>query len=623
MRSGRFFDLYVSETQEHLRLLTRSLLALERGEDAAIEQAFRAAHTIKGLAAAMGHGSAATLAHSLEDRLSGIRGGGGVDATLVDEMLGAADGLEAAIAESVRTGGAADTSGADDAGGNGGPTERAGAPVGGGAPGPAGGAVGPGSVVAQPSPADVPAGATQVLVIRLRDDAALPAARAELIRRAATGCEGVVGTWPAKGKRFDGELHVFMDATADAGAIEAAVRAPGDVAGVRLERWRRRSATTTQDRRVGDRRAPDTGSVRVDRKRLDDMAEGIAELSVLHARAAQSPDEVTSHRAAAVLASLQRMILELRMVPVSTALDRLARLVRDAAKSASREVDFEVAGGEIELDQAVLDALVDPLVHLLRNAVDHGIEPPAEREAAGKPRRGRIRIETFGERSGVRMVVTDDGRGVDLDAVVARGRELSLLADAEDAAEEDVLRLLFQPGFSTARSVTELSGRGVGLDVVAGRIRGLGGAIDVNTRPGEGTRFTLRVPLTLALSHSLRIDLGGEEYALPITHVTEVVQLGAVNEAVGETGTVMVRGEAVSLVDLGRVLGSGPGSPSAAVVAALGERRVALAVDRVIGHEQIVVKPFDAPVGILPVFSGATILTDGRPALLIDPLSVL
>jgi two-component system chemotaxis sensor kinase CheA len=220
--------------------------------------------------------------------------------------------------------------------------------------------------------------------------------------------------------------------------------------------------------------------------------------------------------------------------------------------------------------------------------------------------------------------VIDDGRGVDTDAVAARGRELGLLAaDAGVASEEEILRLLFHAGFSTARTVTEMSGRGVGLDVVAGRIRGLGGAIEMSTRSGQGTTFTLRVPVTLSLAHSLRVAVGGEEYALPITHVNEVIPLEGTNADAWRTGTVTVRDEAVSLVDLGRVLGAASGSPSAAVVAELGERRVALAVDRVIGHEQIVVKPFDAPVGTLPVFSGATILADGRPALLIDPLSML
>jgi two-component system chemotaxis sensor kinase CheA len=606
VRSGRFLDLYIMETREHLQLLTRSILALERGELSAVEEAFRAAHTIKGLAGAMGHRTAADTAHRLEDTLSGVRDGGFVDSVLTDGLLAAIDGLEAAIETALRGGDVEEEESSPEISSTGGEPEVA------------------------ASPTTVPDGTAHLLVVRLSNDAVMPEARAELIRRAVISRDGVLGVWPLAGEPVRGVLYVFLSAGSDAGGVEFAVRAVGDVAAVTLDTW---SGGEPSELRPAPKEVKpttrDTGharsmSVRVDRGRLDEMAEGIAELSVLHARAAQSGEQLTSYRAAAVLASLQRMILELRLVPVSTALDRVARLVRDASRAASKEIDFEVTGGEIELDQAVLDAMVDPLVHLLRNAVDHGIERPESREASNKTRRGTIRVEVSREGNSVRVLVIDDGRGVDTDAVAARGRELGLLAaDAGAASEEEILRLLFHAGFSTARTVTELSGRGVGLDVVAGRIRGLGGAIEMSTRSGQGTTFTLRVPVTLSLAHSLRVAVGGEEYALPITHVNEVIPLEGTNADAWRTGTVTVRDEAVSLVDLGRVLGAGSGSPSAAVVAELGERRVALAVDRVIGHEQIVVKPFDAPVGTLPVFSGATILADGRPALLIDPLSML
>jgi two-component system chemotaxis sensor kinase CheA len=605
LRSGRFLDLYIMETREHLQLLTRSILALERGEQAAVEEAFRAAHTIKGLAGAMGHRTAADTAHRLEDTLSGVRDGGFVDSALTDGLLAAIDGLEAAIETALRGGDVEEEESSPEMSSSAGEPELA------------------------ASPTTVPGGTAYLLVVRLSNDTVMPEARAELIRRAVISRDGVLGVWPSAGEPVRGVLYVFLSAGSDAGGVEFAVRAVGDVAAVTLDAWLGEPVELRPAPNEVKLTTRDTGharsmSVRVDRGRLDEMAEGIAELSVLHARAAQSGEQLTSYRAAAVLASLQRMILELRLVPVSTALDRVARLVRDASRAASKEIDFEVTGGEIELDQAVLDAMVDPLVHLLRNAVDHGIESPESREGSNKARRGTIRVEVSREGNSVRMLVIDDGRGVDTDAVAARGRELGLLdAGAGVASEEEILRLLFHAGFSTARTVTELSGRGVGLDVVAGRIRGLGGAIEMSTRSGQGTTFTLRVPVTLSLAHSLRVAVGGEEYALPITHVNEVIPLEGTNADAWRTGTVTVRDEAVSLVDLGRVLGAASGSPSAAVVAELGERRVALAVDRVIGHEQIVVKPFDAPVGTLPVFSGATILADGRPALLIDPLSML
>lgn len=598
MQRGRFVDLYISETREHLQLLTRSILSLERGDTGAVEEAFRAAHTIKGLAAAMGHIAAANAAHSLEDRLGEIRDGAAVSPETADVLLSSVDLLEAAINAGL---------GSD--------------PPDDGLETPGAGPADLHAAESRQAPGAAPAGTVHSLIVAVSSDAALPEARAELIRRAVADHNGVLGTWPAQSEPFGGVLYVFLGEAADAAAIESAARSAGDVASVQRVDGSPADGSVDGENGASAARSPvRPASVRVDRARLDDMAEAIAELSVLHARAAQSPDQLMSYRAAAVLASLQRMILELRMVPVSSALDRVARLVRDASRSAGKEVEFETAGGEIELDQSVLDALVDPLVHLLRNAIDHGVETPADREAAGKPPCGRITVTATRETNGIRMVVSDDGRGIDVDAVAARGRELGLIG-SDTTVEADVLRLLFQAGFSTTRTVTDLSGRGVGLDIVAGRVRGLGGAIEVATRPGRGTTFTLRVPVTLALSHSLRVSLGNEEYALPITHVREVVPLPPGTPMDG--GCITVRDEPLPLVDLGRVLGCGDSAPTAAVVAELGERRVALGVGRVIGHEQVVVKPFDPPVGALPVFSGATILADGRPALLIDPLSVL
>jgi len=598
VQRGRFVDLYISETREHLQLLTRSILSLERGDAGAVEEAFRAAHTIKGLAAAMGHVAAAHAAHGLEDRLGEIRDGAAVTPESADALLSSLDLLEAAI----------------DAGLEGDPTDaglemQAGRPADFPAAEP------------RPAPGGAPEGTVHSLIVAISGDAALPEARAELIRRAVADRDGVLGTWPTLSEPFGGVLHVFLGEAADVAGIESAARSAGDVASVQLVDGALARGSADGGIGASPARSPvRPASVRVDRARLDDMAEAIAELSVLHARATQSPDQLMSYRAAAVLASLQRMILQLRMVPVSSALDRVARLVRDASRSAGKEIEFETAGGEIELDQSVLDALADPLVHLLRNAIDHGIETPAEREAAGKPPCGRITVTVTRDTNAIRMLVSDDGRGIDVDAVAARGRELGLIRP-DTTVEADVLRLLFQPGFSTTRMVTDMSGRGVGLDIVAGRVRGLGGAIEISTLRGQGTTFTLRVPVTLALSHSLRVSLGNEEYALPITHVREVVPLPPGMPADG--GSITVRGEPLPLVDLGRVLGCGDSAPTAAVVAELGERRVALGVGQVIGHEQVVVKPFDPPAGALPVFSGATILADGRPALLIDPLSVL
>jgi two-component system, chemotaxis family, sensor kinase CheA len=594
VRGERFVELYATESREHLDLLTRSLLRMERGEPG-VEEAFRAAHTVKGLAAAMSHDRVAEAAHRLEDRLSAVRDGS-VDVTtgLIDELLDGADRLGQAIRDAL-----------------------AGRP----GQGPARATATTPAVVRATAQVAVPDGASWEMVVRISAGAALPAARAALIRKAVSGRPGVRGMWPGSAEPVDRDVRIFLDDAAERDAIEQAVRACGDieevhvrVAGTSVPRVAQRSEDTIAS-------GPASTTVRVDRGRLDELAEGIAELSVLYARAAQSGENVAGTRAAGLLSALQRAVLDMRMVPVSTAFERFPRLVRDTARIAGREVDFELEGGDIELDQAVLDALIDPLIHILRNAVDHGIERPEERVARGKPPRGALMLEATRERNSVRIRVSDDGAGVSRARVARRAMDLGLLSpDGPEPSDEEVFRLMFQPGFSTAEEVSELSGRGVGLDVVGARIRGLGGAIEMTTEEGTGTTFTLRVPITLALTHALRIRLGHEEYGLPITHVAEVATL---DDQAAADGAVRIRGESIPLVDLGRVLGSGVGPPTAVVIAGFGERRIALGVDRVVGHEQILVKAFDAPAGMLPVFSGATLLPDGRPALLIDPLSVL
>jgi two-component system chemotaxis sensor kinase CheA len=270
---------------------------------------------------------------------------------------------------------------------------------------------------------------------------------------------------------------------------------------------------------------------------------------------------------------------------------------------------------------------VDPLVHLLRNAVDHGLEPSADRVAAGKTARGDLLLRAERERTSVQVQVIDDGRGVDVARVVARAKATGLLsADASDQQGDDVLlRIMSQPGLSTTDQVTELSGRGVGLDAVVARIRTLGGAISMASRRGEGTTFTVRLPLTLALAQALRVRVAGEDYAIPLTHVTEAVELADVmTAAVNGRETLRLRDELVPLVRLRAVLRAGTGdTESAAVIAEIGGRRAALAVDELVGREQILVKSFDAATGMLPYFSGATVLADGRPALILDPLSVM
>jgi two-component system, chemotaxis family, sensor kinase CheA len=473
--------------------------------------------------------------------------------------------------------------------------------------------------------------------VRLRADSPLKAARAMLVVKAAERAGELRTHEPATfGDDFDGVLTlVFGPDVSEAGA-EAAIRAAGDVEAVT---WAPRApAAPAPTARLARARAAEaappkkTSQIRIEAGRLDQLAEGIGEASVLHARlqqAARTADPAVAgmvDRLGTLLTELQRTILALRMVPVSEVFDRFPRLVRDAARAVGKQVDFRIEGADIELDRAILDEMIDPLVHLLRNAVDHGIEDAGTRQAAGKAERGLLLLRAERERSSVLLQVVDDGGGIDAARVVASAQAAGLLPEdaADELGDDELLRLLSQPGFSTAREVTALSGRGVGMDAVVARIRAVGGAIALETRRGAGTTFTLRLPLTLALVQALRVRVSGEDYAIPLTHVTEAVELADVMVVAMHGREVLrLRTELLPLVRLRAVLEAGGAGEGAAVIAEIGERRAALAVDELVGREQILVKSFDAAVGMLPFFSGATLLADGRPALILDPLSVM
>jgi two-component system chemotaxis sensor kinase CheA len=599
----RFLDLYVSEAQEHVRLLQRSLLAIEeQPQSGAVDEAFRAAHTLKGISAAMGYAAVADLAHDLEDRLDDVRTGRiNADSAFIDRLLAEADQLEAAIDTAV-TGPA--------------PGESAATPDASTAP-----------AQQHRAATAIPPNTAMVAMVHLRPDAPIKSARAMLVVRAVQGA-GFLGTDPPEfNDDFDGEFRIFFDAAADLVAAEAAIAAAGEVEGVEMvEPARVRPAAT-----AAATTAPvTTRQMRVDPTRLDAIAEGIGELSVLHARMGIEQEASAElrgmlDRAGRVLRTLQHEALALRMVPVREVFDRLPRVVRDAARMLGKDVELVLEGDDVELDRSILEEINEPLVHILRNAVDHGVGTPSERESVGKPPRGRIVVRAERERSSVRIVVQDDGRGISRARVIRKAQQRGLLnADVTEVSDEELFRLLSHAGFSTADEVSALSGRGVGMDVVATRVRALGGAIEMHSVEGAGTTFSIRLPITLALAQALRVRVGGEDYAIPLTHVSEAVEL---NDNISDEGgreTLQIRATRMPLVRLRRVLQvEGGGTEQAAVIAEMGDRRAALAVDELVGREQILVKSFDPAAGMLPYFSGATLLANGRPALVLDPLSVI
>jgi two-component system chemotaxis sensor kinase CheA len=325
-----------------------------------------------------------------------------------------------------------------------------------------------------------------------------------------------------------------------------------------------------------------------------------------------------------IVKDLHGKVMSVRMTPIATLVERLPRVARDLARKMGKQVEVVVTGAEIEIDRAILDELSDPLVHVLRNAVDHGLEPPHLRQLAGKPAAGRISVAARRERDRVILEVSDDGKGMDpariRAAAVARG--VIGEEEARSLPDREALQLACLPGVSTSDVVTDVSGRGVGLDAVKRVVESVGGALEIDSTPAVGTRFTLRLPLTVAVQSVLLVRVGDEVLGLPIAKVHGAAEVELARLERSQGGPLLGYGGGhVPVHDLGRLLGLPPGPPGprrSVVVAEAEGGRVGLAVDALIGQEEAVLKPLGQPLSLVPGLSAVTVLGNGRPVFILD-----
>jgi two-component system chemotaxis sensor kinase CheA len=360
------------------------------------------------------------------------------------------------------------------------------------------------------------------------------------------------------------------------------------------------------------------GELIVHRTKLNELARPIADLV---------PDAgpqllAAVHQVASVATQLQETIMDVRMLPIRHVFERFPRLVRDLARQQGKQVELVLQGEDTRVDKAVIDEIGEPLVHLIRNAVDHGIEAPSARAARGKPASGTIVLSAAQESNQVVITLVDDGGGIDAREVRRRALERGLISEDEALSDRDAIQLIFTEGFSTARKVTDVSGRGVGLDVVLQSMERLNGLIEAETIPGAGTKFTLQLPLTLAIITVLIVEVGGVSYALPSGAVVESLRyLRSEVARIGGRDTLRVRDRIVPLVHLAELFGTPgrPGEDGYAVIVGRGEKRLALAVGRLRGQQDVVIKALDPAVSEAAVgIAGATILGDGRVMLILD-----
>lgn len=648
MDVSEYLGLFLDESRENLQALNASLLDLERdpADREPLTVVFRVAHSLKGMSATMGFAAMAGLTHRMEEILTGLRDGGApIDADVTDALFACLDTLQEMVdrvaggderevettqlLERLEALGSAEGT----------PAPLAAAPV--------AGALGDYERVVVEQATEQ--GLTVLAVhVELADDCVLRAARAFMVagelERHGDIVRSVPGTEEIERDEVTGGLEFWVATDATSDALHEAASSVSEITRVHVAIV---DATTadesaapapapsgapaSEDGARGTTRAA-AATVRVGTDRLDGLMNLMGEMVIVRTRLARlaSLGDTAGVRAAVedlgrVTGDLQTLVMRVRMMPVETVFMRFPRMVRDLAHTLGKQVDLRISGEDTELDRTVIDELGDPLVHMLRNAVDHGLESTEERLRAGKPETGTIHLEARHAGSSVVIEVRDDGRGMDpaalRDSAVRKG--LMTRDQVDGLTDDEALELVLLPGFSTAETTTDISGRGVGMDAVRARILALGGSVDIESVLGEGTTFTVRLPLTLAIIGALLVDAAEETYAIQIEAIEEIVVVASrdVRNA-GERPCMVLRDQVVPMVwlrDRLRVDGGHDDRDTLEVVVVnSGSGRVGVVVDGLIGQQDIVIKQLPGYLGDVLGIAGATILGDGSVALIVD-----
>lgn len=664
---SRYLTLFVGEATEHLEALSQNLIRLERGATAAdVDELFRHAHSIKSMAASMGFEATATLAHRAEDLLDVFRAAPArADRSAVDLLLSAADALLSHVKAAAAQQPFSDVSqltqnlearlrqlGAT-------PAVTRVAEVlkpNPSAPRPSprryestnGSSTDKSSVdSSRPAPPLPGAEAPPRWAVKLKVDprSNQPGVRGFLAHKRLSMLGNVFDLKPAlddikAGRIPEGVISLELETNEPEEGLKKTLRTIADVELSSLRPIEPHApAAAPEPKAQGPRTVghEPQRTVRVQTEMLDQFLDLAGELLLATARvrevgkslpAATRPGlDESVDRLHGLVKDLHDKVMKARMTPVSVITDRLPRAARDIARRRDRDVDFQVIGGDIELDRSILDELADPLLHLLRNAIDHGLENPDERLAAGKPARGVVALKLRRERDRVILEVSDDGRGLDgarlKAAALARG--LITEEEAEAMGEHEAFQLCCLPGVTTAADITDISGRGVGMDAVKRAIEGVGGTLDISSVQGKGARFTLSLPLTVAVVNLLLVGVGDEVFGLPLARVTGVVEASGDSLSRTQSSQMLTYANAlVPVYGLSDLLEIPSGPPHAHgharpwVVVESDTGRLALGVDTLLGQEEVVLKALQRPLDLVPGLAGVTILGSGRPIFILD-----
>jgi len=683
MDMNQYLSMFIDESNDHLQSLNENMLQLEGNpEDLGIVQViFRSAHTLKGMAATMGFEDLASLTHKMENVLDLVRNEKlKMQDYIFDTLFKSLDALESMVQDITSGGeGKADVSAIVASL----QAIESGEWTGGKAPAAAATTK---PVESISSAVDLDEFQYSVLDqsiaeghrvfyidVLVSEDSQLKGVRAYMVFDLLERSGEVVKSFPTvqdiEQEKFERSFSLYYITTKEAQELEKSILSISEIESAKviqldqetLQQMTNQAAAAVEAETVAiatavsqevatavkieekpaakpaaptKQAAAPSRTIRVDIERLDVLMNLFSELLIDRSRLEQLASETgnndlsdTVAHLSRVSSDLQNIVLKLRMVPVDTVFNRFPRMIRDLAKTLDKKIDLVITGAETELDRTVIDEIGDPLVHLLRNAVDHGVESIAERVAAGKPEMGTVNLRAFHSGNHVFIEIEDDGKGIYREKLLQTAIKRGVVTEEQGAkmSDDEVNQLLFAPGFSTADKISDISGRGVGLDVVKSKITSLGGNVTIHSTPGKGTNFSVQLPLTLSIIAAMLVRVGSEKYAVPLSSIVEtaIVQREQVRNIHGNK-MITFRESLIPYLSLNEVFGvpdfnDEDESETEIVVIRKGDRLAAVSVEEFIGQSEIVLKSMGTYLPSIEGISGATILGDGQVALIVDP----
>jgi len=635
--------LFVAESRENHENMVNNLLSLEKGTDQnAIDEIFRSIHTLKGASASMGFADMERLCHAMEDIFQLIRSGSASMSQELGNLLLACSDLLEQMIDDVEGGGDTSSLNPDEqvstlkqwftdlGGGNTAQDQKSAA-----AHVPAAPAAETPAAPAAEESTDLPA---YDIHITVASECLMKDVRAMIAIGNLEALGTIVSINPSKEAidegKFDGGLDLRIASEAGEEALKTAALGT-EIAGVDIKpvvKQVKKAAPDGEKKPAGGAPAAadknrEIKNLRVDITQLDHIMNLVEDLVINRGRLKQIAEQHHIKEMDEAIAmvdrsvsDLQNLMMNIRMIPLNHIFNRLPRVVRDVAQYDSKEVEFIMEGGETELDRSVMDGLNDPLLHLIRNAVNHGIESPETRETAGKARKGLVRLNAHRDRDNVIIELIDDGAGINIEKVKRKGVEKGLVTQetADTMTTDQAVELLFQPGFSTADKITDISGRGVGLDVVRRSIEALKGTIRVETTPGKGSRFELLLPPTMAIVDVMIVRINGRRLAIPISSIVEVANFKRdATHQIGKGEAILLRDEVLQIFWLNDMIGVSK-ICDILIVVQYQKRKCCVPVDIVEGKQEVVVKPLSRFIGNTRGVSGVTILGDGDVVPVLD-----